>query len=83
MGCPKCGGPLELVAPDKAERVAVKAHSMECFCRWYLELRLEVDGTEYPYRVDNKGQPFVTAPQFGSYTDYQYDTASRRWRPYP
>jgi hypothetical protein len=22
MGCPKCGGPLELVAPDKAERVA-------------------------------------------------------------
>ncbi|GAA2674119.1 MULTISPECIES: hypothetical protein [Actinosynnema] len=74
------GIPFALVIPpDGAERVEVSARSADCFCRWSLELDLEVDGRHYPTVVDAGGKPFETLPGRGFTTEYRYDEATGTW----
>jgi hypothetical protein len=65
-----------------AEEVLVDAQTTKCYCSWYLELLIEVNGTPYTYRVDDAGKPFVTAPRDGDYTHFIYDKEELRWRPF-
>lgn len=69
------------IRPGEAEHVAVDAVTMECYCSWYLELLVEANGVTYPYRVDDDGTPFITAPMRGNYTKYQFDADTSRWVP--
>jgi hypothetical protein len=74
--------PLALqIEPGKAEQVDVRATSLDCYCSWYLELLIEVNGTEHRYRIDDDGKPYVTAPLRGTYVGYRFDGESLTWVP--
>jgi len=70
------------IAAGHAEEVLVEARAKTCFCSWYLELLIEVKGTQYTYRVDSDGKPFITAPREGDYAHFIYDAAKLRWVPF-
>lgn len=69
------------IAPGQSEQVHVSAISLDCYCTWYLDLLIEANGVEHHKRVDDDGQPFVTAPLRGDYTDYRFNVEKNRWEP--
>jgi cytochrome b len=69
------------IAPGQSEQVQVVATSLDCYCTWYLDLLIEVNGIEHHKRVDDDGHPFVTAPLRGDYTDYRFNMEKNDWEP--
>ncbi|MEU4763326.1 hypothetical protein AB0H12_08720 [Actinosynnema sp. NPDC023794] len=67
---------LEVTAA-RSDQVMVMADSGPCYCRWHLDLDVEVGGHYYPYRVDNGGEPFVAAPLHAP--GYSYFAYSSTW----
>jgi hypothetical protein len=70
------------IVPEKSERILISASSNECYCRWHLDLEIDVAGTRFTHQIDDRGEPFLIAPQQGNYDDYLYDVALRAWCPY-
>ncbi|MEV4350778.1 hypothetical protein AB0J83_40495 [Actinoplanes sp. NPDC049596] len=69
---------LEVTA-GKSDRVLVEGFTDQCFCSWWLELDVEVDGVRYTERVDDHGRPFVTAPKSGKYVGLSWSAERSRW----
>jgi hypothetical protein len=67
------------IPPGQSEQVLVNATSLDCYCSWYLDLLIEVNGSTHHHRVDDDGKPFVTAPLRGDYTHYRYNIQENRW----
>ncbi|MCA2217657.1 hypothetical protein [Jidongwangia harbinensis] len=67
------------VEPGKSDRILVEGFTEKCFCSWWLELDIEVDGTRFVERIDDKGEPFVTAPKSGDYVGLSWDMEQARW----
>jgi hypothetical protein len=59
------------------ERIYVKAVSGGCYCSWYLDLHLLVEGTEYWERVDDRGEPFATVDDRETYRRLLWD--GQKW----
>lgn len=57
---------------NKPERIYVFATSHSCYCKWTLDLHIQVGAKEYWQRMDNNGEPFVTAPIDGTYRYYTW-----------
>lgn len=79
---PNLPRPLALqIKPGEAEQVEVRATSLECYCSWYVDLLIEVNGKEHRHRIDDDGKPYVTAPLRGDYVTYRFDQESQSWVP--
>ncbi|MEO3751950.1 helix-turn-helix transcriptional regulator [Streptomyces sp. B6B3] len=66
------------VSADDPEVLLVDARTVDCDCRWYLELEWSSQGRSGSVRIDDHGSPFRTSGVEGL-PQYGYDWAAERW----
>ncbi|PRY40516.1 hypothetical protein [Umezawaea tangerina] len=68
--------------PGKSATVLMRSTSNNCYCEWWLDLSITVDGQTYIHTINDNGNPFVVAPKSVNYPYYKYNSGAGQWLPY-